>query len=348
MVARLREAGAILLGKTNTPELTLDGETDNAIYGRTNNPYDLDRTPGGSSGGAAAIVASRGSPFDIGSDTGGSIRAPAHCCGIAGFKPTAGRVPRTGHIVSFQGALQSLTQVGPLARSVDDLVLIMGIISGEDGRDPFVINNPLKGLDGVSLHGLRVAFYTQNGTVTPTAEVIDAVESSARVLDEIGALVKDVRPPGVDRAHDLLDALLSGDTSWVKRALSRAGTRDSPLLRWADSTQPKTLDEYSASLEEWDQYRSEMLQFIQDFDVILSPAVSTPAPLHGEWRSEQYSFFHPYNLVGWPAAVVRAGTSPEGLPLGVQVVSRPWRNDVVLSVARYLEETLGRLPGPKI
>src|SRR5262245_36613031 len=129
VVARLRAAGAILLGKTNTPELTLAGETDNLIYGRTNNPYDLSRTPGGSSGGAAAIVAAGGAPFDIGSDTAASIRWPAHCCGIAGIKPTAGRVPRTGHIIPFGlGARDMLTQNGPMARFVEDLSLILPII----------------------------------------------------------------------------------------------------------------------------------------------------------------------------------------------------------------------------
>src|SRR5262245_19756015 len=129
VVARLRAAGAILLGKTNTPELTLSFETDNLLYGRTNNPYDLARTPGGSSGGAAAIIAAGGSPFDIGSDTAASIRWPAHCCGIAGIKPTAGRVPRTGHIIPFGlGARDMLTQNGPMARFVEDLSLILPII----------------------------------------------------------------------------------------------------------------------------------------------------------------------------------------------------------------------------
>ncbi|ETW91961.1 MAG: hypothetical protein ETSY1_45910, partial [Candidatus Entotheonella factor] len=119
VVARLREAGAILLGKTNTPELTLAGETNNLIYGQTNNPYDLSRTPGGSSGGAGAIIAAGGSPLDMGSDTGGSIRLPSHFCGIAGIKPTSGRVPRTGHVVPFGlGAVDALTQNGPMARFV--------------------------------------------------------------------------------------------------------------------------------------------------------------------------------------------------------------------------------------
>jgi amidase len=144
VVARLRDAGAILLGKTNTPELTATGITDNYVYGRTNNPYDVTRTAGGSSGGAAAIIATGGVPFDIGSDTGGSIRMPSHYCGIAGIKPTAGRVPRTGHILSFDiGHIDLLTHIGPLARYVEDLVLLLPIISGVDWYDPSIANRLL-------------------------------------------------------------------------------------------------------------------------------------------------------------------------------------------------------------
>ena len=144
VVRRLREADAIILGKTNTPELTLSFETDNQVYGRTDNPFDVARTSGGSSGGAAAIIAAGGSPLDIGSDTGGSIRVPAHCCGITGLRPTSGRVPRTGHIVPYGlGSLDSLTTLGPMARRVEDLALTLPVISGVDWRDPTVVPLPL-------------------------------------------------------------------------------------------------------------------------------------------------------------------------------------------------------------
>ena len=146
VVARLHAAGAILLGKINTSEITMSYETDNAVYGRTNNPYDLNCTPGGSSGGAAAIIAAGGSPLDIGSDTGGSIRVPSHFCGITGIKPTSGRVPRTGHIPPFGGVLDFLTQLGPMARFVEDLNLVLPIIVSVDGRDPEVIPMPSKKL----------------------------------------------------------------------------------------------------------------------------------------------------------------------------------------------------------
>ena len=138
VVRRLGAAGAIVMGKTNTPDLTLGYETTNLVYGRTNNPFDPERTSGGSSGGAAAIVAAGGSPLDLGTDTGGSIRLPAHFCGIAGLKPTVGRVPRTGHIIDYAGASQFLTHVGPLARHVEDLLLALRLIAGPDGVDPHV------------------------------------------------------------------------------------------------------------------------------------------------------------------------------------------------------------------
>jgi amidase len=188
VVARLRAAGAILLGKTNTPELTLSIETDNLVYGRTNNPYDTSCTPGGSSGGAAAIVAAGGSPLDMGSDTGGSIRQPAHFCGITGIKPTSGRVPRTGHIISFDmGAMDMMTQIGPVARFVEDLILTLPIIAGVDWRDPAVVPMPLGDPAAVELNSLRVAFYTDNGVAAPTPETVDVVRNAATVLSDAGA-----------------------------------------------------------------------------------------------------------------------------------------------------------------
>ena len=184
VVARLRAAGAILLGKTNTPEFTWSDETDNDVYGRTSNPYDLERTPGGSSGGPAAIVAAGGSPFDIGSDTGDSIRQPAHVCGIAGIKPTSGRVPRTGHWPGFAGITGPLTQLGPIARRVDDLALVLSVIAGPDGEDPHVPPVALEHPDDVDVATLRVVAFTDNGIRTPTAETIAAVEAAATALGD--------------------------------------------------------------------------------------------------------------------------------------------------------------------
>src|SRR5262249_40683490 len=256
VVARLRAAGAILLGKTNTPELTLSGETDNLVYGRTNNPYDVSRTPGGSSGGAGAILASGGSALDIGSDTGGSIRLPAHFCGIAGIKPTSGRVPRTGHIVPFgMGAVDALTQLGPMARYVEDLILTLPIIAGVDWRDPAIVPMPLGDPSAVSMTGLRVAMYTDNGLMSPTPETAAAVRAAATALAEAGAIVEEDRPAVLERTVDLANSLSGGDgRAWVRRLLRHAGTVDiHPLLRQRfDETKAVEVAEFTASLEEVD------------------------------------------------------------------------------------------------
>jgi amidase len=354
VVARLRAAGAILLGKTNTPELTLAGETDNLVYGRTNNPYDLARTPGGSSGGAGAIIAAGGSPFDIGSDTAGSIRLPAHFCGIAGIKPTSGRVPRTGHIVPFgMGAVDALTQLGPMARYVEDLSLILPIIAGVDWRDPAIVPMPLGDPKTVSIYGLRVAMYTDNGIVAPTPETAAAVRAAATALVEAGARVEEDRPAILERSAELANSLAGSDgRAWVRRLLQRAGTTEMhPILRQRfDETKAVEVAEYTALLEELDRFRSGMLSFMEQYDVILCPTCAYPAPPHGQLLADAMStsYTRAYNQTGWPGAVVRGGTSPEGLPIGVQVVARPWREDVALAVAQHLETALGGWQRPSL
>jgi amidase len=356
VVARLRAAGAILLGKTNTPELTLAGETDNLLYGRTNNPYDLAYTPGGSSGGAAAIVAAGGAPFDIGSDTAASIRWPAHCCGIAGIKPTAGRVPRTGHIIPFGlGARDLLTQNGPMARFVEDLRLLLPILCGPDGQDPAIVPAPLGDADAVELPRLRAAVHTDNGILTPTTAIQEAVRRAALALAEAGIAVEEVCPRALERSHGLAAALNTADgRAWVRRLLAKAGT--TAVHPWLAATLAPPQEMSAAAvielLEDIDQFRSEMLVFMQRYDVLLCPVNAFPALPHGTWqeafRNGAFSYTQAYNLTGWPGAVVRGGTSPEGLPLGVQIVARPWREDVVLAVGQYLEEALGGWQRPPL
>jgi amidase len=292
VVARLRQAGVILLGKTNTPELTLAGETDNLIYGRTNNPYDLTRTPGGSSGGAAAIIAAGGSPLDIGSDTRGSIRLPAHFTSIAGIKPTSGRVPRTGHIVPWGlGAVDALTQLGPLARYVEDLMLTLPIIAGPDWQDPAIVPMPLGDPQAVRLQGLRVAQYTDNGLMAATPEAVAAVHRAATALTEVGAQVHEDRPPLLERAEALYNTLSDADgRAWVRRLLQRAGTTViHPRLqqRLADA-RPLHVGDFTAVLEEVDRCRSALLTFLQTYDVILCPVCAFPAPRHYPVHSQLY------------------------------------------------------------
>lgn len=356
VVARLRAAGAILLGKTNTPELTLAGETNNLVYGQTNNPYDLSRTPGGSSGGAGAIIAAGGAPFDVGSDTGGSIRLPAHFCGIAGIKPTSGRVPRTGHVVPYaMGAVDALTQNGPMARYVADLWLPLSIMAGVDWRDPAIVPMPLGNPHNVRLQGLRVAMHTDNGIMTPTPETIAVVHQAGAALSAAGLVVTEDRPAVLSRAMDLANALSSADgRAWVRRLLLQSGTTAIHpwLQRRLEEARALDVAEFSALLEEVDTYRSSMLSFLEHYDLILCPVCAFPAPPHGTTMSEEmrkgFSYTGAYNLTGWPGAVVRGGTSPEGLPIGVQVVARPWHEDVAVAVAQCLETALGGWQAPAL
>ncbi|MCB0084940.1 MAG: amidase, partial [Caldilineaceae bacterium] len=350
IVARLRRAGAIIMGKTNTPELTLSFETDNTVYGRTNNPYDLSRTSGGSSGGAAAIIAAGGSPLDIGSDTGGSIRVPSHCCGTVGIRPTSGRVPRTGHIVPFGlGPIDALTTLGPMARRVEDLLLCLPIISGPDWVDPAIVPMPLGDPQQVDLARLRVALFTDNGIVTPTAETVAAVKQTADALTDLVATVDDARPAAIVRTPDVFNQVWDMNArAWQQKLLLRAGTIDKidpvvgermfPALALADVS------------EELARFRSEMLQFMANYDILLCPVNAYPALPHGgeDEHMAAFTYTMSFNLTGWPVVVVRAGTSPEGLPIGVQIVARPWCEHVALAVAQQIELALGDWPRPNL
>ena len=352
VVARLRAAGAILLGKTNTPEFTLSFHTQNPIYGATRNPYDLERSPGGSSGGAAAILAAGGSPLDVGTDTGGSIRMPAHFCGIAGLRPTSGRVPRTGHAIGPGGPVEALTQVGPMARFVEDLKLALPILAGPDGRDPAIAPVPLGDPDAVDLRGLRVAFHTDNGIQAPTPEIAEAVCAAAKVLADAGANVEEARPPGIEESLALLGGLLRYDGgAWGRLLLERAGTalEETSIAFLTLPGEPSFADQ-AHLFEQWDRFRERMLRFVEQYDAIVSPANALPATRPGDEDTHlaAFSYTMTHNLTGWPGAVVRAATSPEGLPIGVQLVAKPWREDVALAVAAHVEATLGGWQPPEL
>lgn len=348
VVARLKAAGGILLGKTNTPEFTWSNEADNLVYGRTSNPYDLDRSSGGSSGGSAAIVATGGSPFDIGSDTGDSIRQPAHVCGVAGLKPTSGRVPRTGHSPSYRGILESLTQLGPIARRVDDLALILAIIAGPDEEDPHVAPVALGDPADVEIRGLRVAWFADNGIETPTRETMSAVTAAADALRDAGAVVEERMPPDQGRAAELWERLIEADGhAWLWRLIANAGTQGvgsyAGKAAWVTESSPLVGDELSALVESVDDVRSSMLRWMQETDLIVSPVLPQPALPHGAGFTSAFkdTYSEVHNLTGWPSAVVRGGTSPEGLPIGIQLIGGPWREDVVLAAAKVVEDALG-------
>ncbi len=315
VVARLRDAGAILLGKTNCPPWAGGIETDNPVYGRTRNPYDLGRTPGGSSGGEAAIVAAGGSPCGLGTDSGASIRLPAHFCGLAALKPTTGRVPLTG-VLDDEGQLGTLgdprTVVGPLARSVEDVALLYTLIAGPDGRDAGVAPvAPQR-----SPETLRAAVFSEGADAETTA----VVNQAAAVLGAIEAA-----PPA------------GGHALTVRVWRSYGGGMDA-------------LDLYRL-LRRWDAFRTEMLAFMERFDVLITPVFPEPARRHGDMKCpgepDPTGFTTPHSLTGAPAATVRCGTSSAGLPIGVQIVARPWREDIALEAARRLERALGGYTMPR-
>jgi amidase len=363
VVARLRAAGAILLGKTNTPEYTLAGggipgvnTTANIIYGISRNPYDPTRSTAGSSGGAGAIVAAGGAYFDIGTDWGGSIRGPAHANGIAGIKPTTGRVPRTGHIVDYGGIYDSWQQIGPLARRVEDLILIMPLIVGPDFRDPAILPVPWPDPAKVEVSKLRVAFYAENGVAETSQETKETVRRAARHLEEAGCRIREDLPKDLMmQMEEVRDRLTRADGwTFVRRMSEKWGTKaTSPVLLERMKTEPASTAEFTELLERQDELRTRLLQWVQNYDVVLCPTMGRPAqPINfGDnpaARGPGRGYTGLYNSTGWPAAVVRGGTSPDGMPIGVQVVGQPWREDVVLAVAQYLESKTGGWKRPSI
>jgi amidase len=355
VVQRVLDAGAILIGKTNTPELTLSYDTDNLLFGRSYNPYDPSCSPGGSSGGGAAIVAAGGAAFDIGSDTGGSIRLPAHFCGIAAIKPSAGLVPRTGLVVPGGTPIDSLTQVGPMTRSVADLQLILPLIAGPDWRDCSILPSAPISVQPDAIRKSRVAFYCDNGDLAASDEIAAAVRNCAGVLADIGAEVTETRPEGIESARALFGRVFGIDGgAWVRRLLAAVGTRNkSPALDWTDTRIDRPVasaGDFSEMLAELDRFRSRMLAFMRNFDLILAPVHAYAALPHNLLNSADlrpaFSYTQAFNLTGWPSAVVRTGTTDRGLPVGIQIVAAPWQDPLTLEVAALLEASLGGWRAP--
>jgi amidase len=353
LVARIRATGGVPICKTNLPDLLFAFESDNLIFGRTNNPYGLDRTSGGSSGGEAGLIACCGSPFGLGSDAAGSVRVPAAFCGIASIKPTSGRLPRTGHVPPAGGWLEAVWQIGPMARRVEDLVMLMPLLARSDGRDQTVVDMPVLDPARVNLRELRVAFYTDNGLAAADKEVTAVVRAAAATLAS-----EEARPACLTAAYDLEMGLIGADGGdGLRRYLCDIGSREvHPLLTgWLDKLEPyrTNLAGFAARWDEWQRYQAEMLAFMTNYDAILCPAYVSAAVPHGTSIEDErflgFSHTMAYNVAGWPAAVVRCGTSAEGLPIAVQIAARPWREDIVLAIALHLEEAFGGwMPPPLV
>ena len=322
-IARMRGAGAILLGKTNVPPGGAGGVTDNPVHGRTNNPYDPARSPAGSSGGEAAIQAAAGSAVGLGSDSGGSLRVPAHYCGVAALKPTSGRVPNTGAFEHPGGLSDTRTQIGPLSRFVQDLAPVLRLLAGPDGRDAGVVPMPVPDPKAVDLSALRIAFYTDDGSSATTPDTAAAVRDAADALAAAGATVTEARPDGVGR-----EALEITRRYWAWENLPGG--------------------ESVRLLADWDRYRTRMLAFMDSFDLIVCPTSPGPAHLHDEDSETKFDYTLPFSLTGQPCVVVPSGRSREGLPIGVQIVAGAWREDAAIAAAGSIESTFGGWRKPPI
>jgi amidase len=355
-VARLKAAGAIVLGKTNAAEMAMDYTADNPLFGRTNNPYDLSLTPGGSSGGEGAAMASCMSPAGIGSDLAGSIRIPAHFCGIVGLKPTVGRVPGAGQFPPATGPYSLGAVIGPMARTVNDLRLLFDVL-GSNEMSAWPTSFTMGNADPHSfLHGRRVACYTDDGVAPVSEETRSAVETAARALAEGGLIVDDRRPPGVERGHDLWLKLFSR-ASVVQLRNVYAGHEDKggDFVRWrlatAEDMPTPSLDDYVSSWLERDRLRAALVDWMEDTPLIIAPVGAAPAYRHDTHKVtvgnctmstfRAFSYSQTFNVFDLPVVVVPAGRSSEGLPIGVQIVGLPFAEDAVLAAAAIIEATTG-------
>ncbi|HMM41648.1 MAG TPA: amidase [Thermomicrobiales bacterium] len=337
---RLREAGAIVLGKTNVSELLADLQTNNPVFGRTNNPWDPARIPGGSSGGAAAAVAAGLAPLDIGSDIGGSIRVPAHCCGVFGLKPTELRVSNAGHIPDLPGAVRTtrvMNCIGPLARSLDDLDLALRVIAGPDPAEPDVPPAPLPAVSPPPLDGLRVAFAPSFPGLPADAATRATVERLASALEQHGARVEE-RLPEIDFEEQL-----------ATRAALRAIVR---MLVEPPAGGPPSAEEYFRVLQRRDEIVGAWERYFATVDALICPVMMIPAfehrargddvTLDGQPASYDLlaGYCRPFNLTGHPVVTLPAGSSPEGLPIGVQLVGARWSESRLLGIAQSMAAAL--------
>jgi len=340
-VARLKSAGAIILGKTNAAEMAMDYDAVNPVFGRTNNPIDISLCPGGSSGGEAAAIAAHMSPGGLGSDLAGSIRIPAHFCGITGLKPTTGRVPGELQFPPSSGPYSLGAAIGPMARSAGDLRVLFRVLA--DDQPSRAINLP---------ENLHFAWYDYDGVAEVTDETKAAVRAAVAALQESNHIGEEIRPPGVDQANELWLQVFSRASVVQLRNVYAGREHDGgPFVSWrlktADDRPAPTLDEYIASWMERDRLREELINWMSRYPILICPVGATPAYKHDTLKVsvngtsmgtfKAFSYAQAFNLFDLPVVTVPAGKSNERLPIGVQIVGRPGEEELVLSVAEIVE-----------
>jgi Asp-tRNA(Asn)/Glu-tRNA(Gln) amidotransferase A subunit family amidase len=369
-IRRLISAGAILVGKSNCPDFALDIHTSNTLFGETLNPWDTSRTPGGSSGGDAAAVASGSAAFGVGTDYGGSIRWPAHCCGLTSIRPTGGLIPGTGQLpysnpkalaefespawlvppnsMSLQGQLQ---RIAPIARHVGDLWPLLSVMTGPDGRDGSCVETSLGDPGQVDTGNLSCAWFESDGNYPVRDDIVRRVGEAARVLHERGLTVQNVRPRGLDMVEPLFDKLRRADGMADHRRIMGGQVRTlSPGVQAAFADEvPVTVAEYRRLAAERDSIRAIMLEFMEAWNLLLLPVASLPAFDISKGRNFRVggveipgfgiiNCCRAISLLNLPAATVPFGHSDEGLPIGVQLVGRPFREHEVIAAAQLLED----------
>ncbi len=369
IVERLRAAGAILVGSTNTPEFLMAYETNNRVSGPTSNPWNLAHSSGGSSGGEAAAIASGCSFGGIGSDGGGSIRVPAHFCGICGLKPTPGRIPATGHVPPGNSSFGWIGVVGPMARTVAELRILFNVLAGPDRGDPFSVSLPIQEIPAEKLRGLRIGILDSSSIGHATPESLNAVNRAGKLLEQSGFRVEPFQIHSLDRALELW-WFFFGPVIAQLFAQQIAGKESqlSPIfldyLEAARTDAPTTMQEFIAKSAARDFERARILKAMEDVDVLLSPVCSAPAFRHGEgtWRSgprkgpsekiggyrETMRHSQWLNLAGLPGLSIPIATSADGLPIGVQLIGHPFSEELLLSVAESLELARGPWQPPPL
>ncbi|GAB3363526.1 amidase [Modestobacter lapidis] len=357
-VARLRQAGAIVVGKGNTPEFATDLQTDNDLFGPTRNPLDLRLTPGGSSGGVSAAVAAGFAPLGIGTDYGGSIRWPAQCVALVGLRPTCGLVPGTGQFahsyrdqglpnaLGFQAGLQT---IGPMARSVDDLELALTVMAGPDGKDPHAVPVPLLPSRTVELSRLRVGWLPGEGSHPVRADILDVLRGLVQTLEASGLRVEERDPGVLRRAEEVFTRVRAIEGMADVRPLvdGREGQL-SPHLRDVLAARPGHVAEYLEAMAERDYLRMQLLEMLEEVPLVLMPVSLTPAFPLGDRElrvdGQHVNYWkivapcRAISLFGVPAASVPCGRSRDGMPVSVQIVGRPFRDHEVLAMARRITD----------
>ncbi|GGA64558.1 amidase [Edaphobacter acidisoli] len=361
IVARARKAGAIILGTTNCPEFLMAYETDNLLYGRTANPWDLTRTAGGSSGGESAAIAAGMSAAGFGSDGGGSVRTPAHFTGICALKPTPGRIPAAGHLPPCVGPFSLIGTVGPMARTIADVSLLYRVISGQDETDPTGAPVSPRTYTEEDLKHITIGFFEDDGHTPVTPETHQAIRETVRSLRRQGFHVEPFRPRALEQARQL----------WWKFFVRCGAMFFSPIIRGRESDlsptfrgfldiarkdSPLTGDELLQAWAESDVIRRKLLEEMRRFPILITPVCAIPAFHHGERRwtidNQQVDYLDAmrytqwFNLLGSPAAVVPVGHSTEGLPIGIQIAGRPHEDELVLSIAAAIERDFGYIAPP--